>query len=139
MTMDTTLDTEKLKNVAAEVARKFGLLLVVLFGSYATGHTHRQSDIDVAMLSEQPLDIREQIRIGFELERALRAGPVEVVDLKHAPPLLLKADATDGVVLYERDQGVFAEFQLRAMKRYVETRRLRELQKDALQAYLQTV
>lgn len=137
--MDTALDKEKLENASATVARKFGLSLVVLFGSQATGHTHRQSDIDIAIQSEQPLSISELITIADEIERAARAGPVEIVDLTHAPPLLLKAVAAEGVVLYESNPSEFARFQMYAIKRYIEAKPLFEMRKQALDAYLQTV
>ncbi len=133
------IEIEKFKEVASSVAKQHALLLMILFGSQATGQTHRQSDVDIAVLADRLLSINELIKIGYELEKVVRLGPIEMVDLKSAPPLLLKAVATEGKLLYECRSQLFAEFQIRALRRYFDTKPLRKLQEESLRAYLQTV
>lgn len=46
------IDREKIK----EVAEKYDLEFVVLFGSQATGQTHQKSDVDLGVISRSEVD-----------------------------------------------------------------------------------
>jgi len=48
--MDKNTVIEKVKQYAREVAREYPVRMVVLFGSYVTGHPRDDSDIDVAVV-----------------------------------------------------------------------------------------
>lgn len=48
--MDKTTVIERVKQFAAAVARELPVQQVILFGSYASGHAHEDSDIDVAVV-----------------------------------------------------------------------------------------
>ena len=65
-----------------------GIRLAILFGSHASGHAGSDSDIDLALLAENPLSsatIRDLVEaIGLEF-----GCPVDVVDLYHAPQPIL--------------------------------------------------
>ena len=62
--------------------------LAILFGSQATGHARPTSDIDLAVLADQPIDTHLKLelieRVGFELGRA-----ADIVDLHSAQEPLL--------------------------------------------------
>jgi len=126
-------------NLIKNLAEKYGLSLVVLFGSQATGATHAGSDTDIAFFSERPKNMREIAEMQMEFSTAFRIKNLELVDLAGKTPLFLKQVADEGVKLYEKDPSVFDEFRIYAFKRYVEARPLYALRKAQLQTFLQTI
>lgn len=101
--------------------------LAYLFGSETRGEARAGSDVDVAVLSDGPLGLDADGRIRDALAAALRR-PVDLVDLATAPPLLLRKILGGGKVVVCRDQGKRARFEMRAIARYLDTRRLRDVQ-----------
>src|SRR4051795_342848 len=89
------------------------LKLAVLFGSTARGQARKGSDVDLGLLVAP--DTREtRLKVLIELERA--AGrEVDPVFLNEAPPLLRFEISRDGVVLLEREEGLWIGFRARAM------------------------
>ncbi len=77
-------DLEKVKRVVLR-----GLegtpVRVYLYGSFARGQAVRTSDIDVAVLPEQPLRPGVLARIREALDESTVPYPVEVTDLSEAP------------------------------------------------------
>ncbi|MBI2623501.1 MAG: nucleotidyltransferase domain-containing protein [Candidatus Liptonbacteria bacterium] len=116
----------------AALAEKYGLSLVVLFGSQATGQTHKESDVDVAYLADKKLSFDDEVLLNFDLTEVFRNDKVSLVNLKTAPPLLAKQIVTNAVVLYERSQSLFNEAYLYALRNYDDAEILFELRRDFL-------
>ncbi|MBI3812688.1 MAG: nucleotidyltransferase domain-containing protein [Nitrospirae bacterium] len=109
--------------------------LVVIFGSVVSGKVHRSSDLDLAILADEPLDT---VQITSELIRLLHINNIDVVDLRRANPLLAREVVRQGTVLHERDSGTYARFVSLAVRRYADTRKLREAHKQVVNQFLQT-
>lgn len=123
--------------VIKTLADKYGLSLVVLFGSQARGKTHPGSDTDIAFFSEQPKNMRDIAEMQMEFTEKLRIKDIELVDLAGKAPLFLKRVADEGRALYEKNSGAFDKFRIYAFKRYVEAKPLYRLRHASLQRYLQ--
>lgn len=128
------------KNVQAELANQLAPLfarpdiqLVILYGSAATGRTHRRSDLDLAILGDQPLDL---IELTNQVIILTHRNEADVVDLRRASPLLAMEVARSGRPLYERSPGLYAQFCSLAYRRYVDTAKLRNAQKQAIARFL---
>src|SRR3989344_1573529 len=131
--------TEKETKELGAVAEKHGLKLLVLFGSSATGKTHKESDIDVAYLAKKDLELSEEARLIIELMPILKSQSVDLVNIHLAPPLLLYAISDHGQVLYQADPLNFYELRAYAFKRYVEAKPLFELKERRLKEYIQSI
>lgn len=121
----------------AKLAEQYGLRLVLLFGSQATGLTHPRSDIDIGVMSHAPIDVmgsRTQLELDFQT--IFGRADVEVVDLLTAPSLLQYEATQQGKVLYEIEPDVFNRFQIYAMKKYLETAPLRRIRDAALEEFM---
>jgi predicted nucleotidyltransferase len=87
--------------------------LAVLFGSLARGQARKDSDVDLGLFLE-PVSRRERLHVEAELARA--AGrEVDVVYLNEAPPLLRFEIARDGILLLEREEGLWTRCKVKAM------------------------
>ncbi|UJS20313.1 MAG: nucleotidyltransferase domain-containing protein [Candidatus Brocadia sp.] len=94
---------------------------------------HKKSDIDLAFLFDKPADI---LTLTNRIIRLLHTDHVDVVDLKRASPLLRYTSVKHGMLLYEREPGMFHEFYSLAFRRYVDTKKLRDAQTKAIQQFL---
>lgn len=112
------------KREITEVAKRHGLALVVLFGSQATGHTHKKSDVDIGYIADRDIDYRENYNISLELARIFKNPDVELVNLKNVSPEFKKQVAGTGIVLYD-DASRFDSFSIYAHRIYMETKPLR--------------
>ncbi len=85
--------------------------LLVLLGSRATGAAHAASDWDLGVLGDGDLDLSS---MRADLVARLGTDDVDLVDLRGASAVLRRDAAANGLVLAERDEGAFVEFQIEA-------------------------
>ena len=106
----------------------------MLFGSQSTGLTHIKSDVDIAVLADHPLNPYEIAECAYAFSIALQRPDIEIVDLQHTSPLLMKAVA-HGTVLFESAPHLFSQFQMYAFKRFVEAKPLYALRRTSLKQF----
>lgn len=126
------MNIEAIKPRITEFAEKYGLTLVVLFGSQVTGQTHKESDVDVAYMSERKLSFNDEALLNTDLTTIFRNDKVSLVNMKTASPLLLKQIVINVMVLYEKSSSIFNEMYLYALKKYDDAKPLFELREDFL-------
>ena len=95
------------------------LRLAVLFGSAAVGRRRPDSDVDVAILTADPIDADRARDFIVDLARAAEAD-VDLVDIDQAPTLLKWRIAVHGVPIVEAAHGEFARFRARAASEYID-------------------
>ncbi|MDP2909562.1 MAG: nucleotidyltransferase domain-containing protein [bacterium] len=117
---------EKQKKKIEEIARKYGLRLVLLFGSRVSGRTHKESDYDVAYLPEKELTGEEEIQLNYEFTNIFQYDRVDTVDIRKAPPLLLYAVFNECQILYKEDDLIFPTRRAYAFKKYIEAKPMLE-------------
>lgn len=129
------LTIEEIRERLVPLFKERDLRLILLFGSALTGAVHKKSDIDLAFLFDRPVDI---LSITNSVIRLLHTDKVDVIDLKHASPLLKYSVAEKGRLLYEKSPGIFNEFYSLAFRMYVDTRKLREARETAIKYFLES-
>lgn len=115
--MTPDIDREKLERTS----HRYGLDLVVVFGSQATGNAGPGSDVDVAVRMDHRDWDNPTIELDLigELVDALgENNDVDVAFLNGASPLLLFEVARTGIPVYQREPTAFFEFQSYAARRY---------------------
>lgn len=122
------MDKVKCNNLTfKQIAQKFGLDFLVLFGSQSNGLVHKQSDYDIGYSSNEKIDFNAEYQITMRLKDALNHSKIDLVDVRRASPLLAKKALLEGELLAENIPHSFAQEQIRAYHNYVETKPLREL------------
>jgi len=118
-----------------EIARRYDLDLVIVFGSQTREQARPGSDIDVAVrwIRRDWEDVERELALIGELTEAIWGdGDIDVSFLNGASPLLLFEVACSGVPLYERQPGGFTLFQSYAARRYYDQIKFSELQSEYL-------
>jgi predicted nucleotidyltransferase len=119
-----------------------GIVSIYLFGSFAEGRSHRESDVDlgVALRREShPTAARRfdrRLQLAGRLSAAFDGRPADIVILNDAPPHLARRIVTRGRRLFcadERaDRALVRDVQLRAADLDPFLRRMREIKLKAL-------
>ncbi len=96
------------------LTRHPSIVVVILFGSLATGYSRNDSDLDLAVASTAPLD--PQIRIQLIEELAVGLGrPVDLIDLAQTHGPLLQQILTKGRLLLCTDRTRYADLLVRVV------------------------
>ncbi|MFA6552541.1 MAG: nucleotidyltransferase domain-containing protein [Candidatus Paceibacterota bacterium] len=131
--------TEEQKKQIAEIAKNHKLALLALFGSYATGYTHKRSDVDVGFISEREIDFRENYEICEKLAPIFHNHDIDFVNLNNISPDIKKQVADQGILLYADSHAIFELFKIHANRIYLETKPLRIYRdrrlKDIIKSY----
>lgn len=69
-----------LESIRAILARHSDIRLAILFGSMATGHASRDSDVDLAVAAERALNVNEKMVLMAELAE-VTGRPIDLIDL----------------------------------------------------------
>ena len=136
MTTDPPMPSlERLRQAAVRLGGELDARLIVLFGSAArAGETPR--DLDVGILTDRPFD---PVAATNRLIRLLGIQQVDVADLRRADPLLLALAARDGIALFEGAPGAFAAFASLAARRFADTRKFRDAEREGVQSFARAV
>lgn len=110
-----------------EIAKKYNLKLLLLFGSQASGKAHPMSDFDFGFISEKELEYKEKGELAHDLVMLMEFPNVESVDLKKAAPLLLKEIVKNKQVIFEKE-GAYSDFFSHATRTYFEAKSIFKLQ-----------
>ena len=113
------------------IAQKFGVGLIVLFGSVARGKIHEESDIDIGVLTDRPITFNKRLKLWLELSSLFRAD-IDLAMLNHAEPVFGFQVARDGKLLFERDKFVWENWRSYKIRQYWDTKKFR----DDLERYL---
>lgn len=122
----------------ADFCRENNIRLAILFGSRVTGRARDESDFDLAVMfdSSYPNDIFARGKIKRSLIRKLAtffsSSRIDLVIINDASSFLIYHVTQTGKVLYEADQGEFANLASLAIRQYSDGQLFREAEKQYL-------
>jgi predicted nucleotidyltransferase len=112
-----------------DIARTYGVVLLVQFGSTVSGHEHAKSDFDLAALLEDP---RPSLQVFSDLLHDLQTlSPDRKIDLaliNRADPLFLKRIVEQCRLLYGSPRRL-NELKMYAFRRFHDHRRYLALER----------
>ncbi len=94
------------KTVTAALAGETGLKVVIVYGSAAAGTMRADSDVDVAVLFDKPLDMDARLALWGKLTDAVRRE-VDVVDMYGLSGEILHQILTKGRVVIKNDETAY--------------------------------
>jgi len=113
----------------AETARRYGIRLVLQFGSTVTGAFHPMSDVDIAVQFDHPdVPLRVLVEVTEELGKLIPDQKIDLAVLNRADPLFLKQIVDRCRLLFGRSQDL-ALLRMYAFKYYQDYRRFLALER----------
>ncbi len=107
--------------------------LMIIFGSRVSGNARTDSDYDVAILAEDRISFEDKIKF-VELTAQKLGVPedlIDIVDLQVASPLLKRAVAETGELIFGTKEDFFT-FRFMAWKEYIDTAKFRRYRSTML-------
>lgn len=128
--------TENLKPKLEILRLRYQLRFIILHGSYALGKEHAESDLDIAVVGNQPIGFREIMDIQRSLGELLEAVDIYDLDVKslnRVDPLFRYLVVRDSILL-AGDLHDYNEFKAYAFRDYVDSIDLRMLERRMIQS-----
>lgn len=123
------MNSDTLQNIREFLIKKINPIFIIVFGSYAKGSTHHDSDIDIAFYADDAqLNTYDLFIIAQELADNLKIE-VDLVDLQTASTVFKAQIYTTGVVIYSTDDTLLQKKQMTALSMYA---KLNEERQDIL-------
>lgn len=103
------LKKEDLQKIIAFLQSKMKLRLLILYGSYASGHATEKSDIDLAFLADDDIDsFKLWYEISQELASLMHVESVDLVNMKTIDTVFRFVIVSTGKVIFQ--DGDFDEY-----------------------------
>lgn len=96
-----TYSIEEIKSTVSEIAKRYGVERVTLFGSYARGEARPESDIDLHIDKGNIRGLFQLSGFHLELEKALNTH-VDVLTTESLNDKFLKRISREEILLYEQ-------------------------------------
>lgn len=119
-----------------EIAKKFGIYFILLFGSKAEGVDTSESDTDIAVYADHVLSEEEKISLAFELSLILETENIDLVDIKIAPPMLKRKIFENYKILYLKESSILYQVELSTLKEYEEVKVLYKIRDERIKEFL---
>ncbi len=119
-----------------EIADKYKLELVLLFGSRLSTDLHFESDIDIAVYGKEILSEEEKIQLVYELSNIFHSDDVDLVDLRTASPFLEKEILNNYKVLFQKDETLLYRLELANMHKIKEIEILEQIRRERLEEFV---
>lgn len=111
------LTEEVKKKLIDRIAQEINPAFIMLFGSFAKGTHHADSDIDLAFFSAKQLSSYERFLLASEL--AMISGhEVDLVDINQIDTVFTMQIFEQGIPIYIQDSNEFTRQRMRAYSMY---------------------
>lgn len=108
--------------------KKESVVLCYLFGSFARGESHKDSDIDIAVLFDKAVNkdkiLEKEGKLISLFSKSFPGREINLVNLAVASPLLIQNAIIEGKLIYARGENERILFQVEALHKYEEYRHL---------------
>ena len=114
---DFMIDIEKIKIIKKDLVKALDPSLIYIFGSISKDKVRKDSDIDIAILTDRQIDEYKLFILSQKLADVLKRE-VDLVDLNKASTVLKVQIIKTGKLIYNSDNLRKMYFQMRAMRDY---------------------
>ncbi len=126
--LDNKIQTEIINFLTKKVSPE----LVYIFGSTIKGTSNKNSDIDIAYLSDQTLDEYQTFMLAQELAGIINVD-VDLIDLKKASTVFQGQIVSTGQVIYCLDDKTRMNYEMKTLKMYAKLNEERKFIIDNVQ------
>jgi len=129
---------KNLKPKINNLAKKYNLSLVILYGSHARGKVHKESDIDIAVLGARPIPFEKLIDLNNEFAEIFKVKEIDVKSLHNTNSLFRYQVMYKGILLYGKSYD-YNSFKSYAFRDYYDSQDLLRLKEVFIKKRLQNL
>ena len=129
---------KNLKPKIDNLAKKYNLSLVILYGSHARGKVHKESDIDIAVLGARPIPFEKLIDLNNEFAEIFKVKEIDVKSLHNTNFLFRYQVMYKGILLYGKSYN-YNSFKSYAFRDYYDSQDLLRLKEVFIKKRLQNL
>lgn len=118
----------KCKDILAQYEN---IVFAYIFGSYVQGKMRKDSDIDIAIYTEEKMDVDTYLEIKLILTEACKRE-VDLVILNDATPLLKYEIYKNNILLFSRDKTIETGYKVKTLFEYNDIKRYLDLSYDRM-------
>lgn len=133
--IEITLEKQEM---IGKMADKYGLNLILLFGSQVKGKTRKESDYDIAYLADKKLSFEDEGGMIINLAKIIGARDERLInlsDIGKAGALLLKEIFDRHQIIFYADRNIYDSYKIFAVKNFIENRPLFDLRNYLIEKY----
>ncbi len=124
--------SEKEKNIIIKFLKsKIDPKLIYLYGSYAKGETREDSDIDLAVYTDEDINAYDLFIISNQLSHELKKE-VQIVNLKHLDTVFAAQIIAYREELYSSDDFLATSYNMKTLREYAKLNEERKVVLDAI-------
>jgi hypothetical protein len=120
--MNTSDLVDTLRRYLPQIVKDLPVQLAYLHGSAARGEATPSSDVDIALLCNEETSLSQRLRlmldVSAELSRQAAIAEADVRIVNDAPLVFRGRVASEGILLYARDDAQRVEFETRTRDEY---------------------
>ena len=132
------INIKNLKPKIDNLAKKYNLSLVILYGSHARGKVHKESDIDIAVLGARPIPFEKLIDLNNEFAEIFKVKEIDVKSLHNTNSLFRYQVMYKGILLYGKSYD-YNSFKSYAFRDYYDSQDLLRLKEVFIKKRLQNL
>lgn len=111
-----------LEKLVPEIIARFPSITVMyLFGSHASGKSGPESDVDIAVFTDEKETPTMDLELGVFLQQKLHQ-PVEVVIMQKVSPILQHEVLGKKIRIFEKNRGIRAFSENQSLRAYLDAR-----------------
>lgn len=125
------LSREDIQKIQDYFASQKDVIAVYLYGSFADENPHKGSDLDVAVLFDEEVNLYNRLGslYGNFPKLSIQAEPeVRNISLQDSPVFLM--NVIQGKCIYAKDEVKRVEFEVAIMREFYDTQKLRNIDYD---------
>ena len=124
-------DDSQIEKIVDFAKTKPEISVIYLFGSHASDHERRGSDIDLGVLFNESVDGFKRIDMETEISNLLKKD-VDLVDMKKSGPFLRHQIHKHGKLIYHDESDYAYIFRAKSINEYLDTNYTRRLRRAYL-------
>jgi predicted nucleotidyltransferase len=119
-----------------DIASRYQLDLILMFGSRSTGKVHPESDIDIAVYGKKVFSEIDKIQLIYELSNVFHTDKIDLVDLRTAAPFLRREVFKNRKILLQRDSMLLYQLESANMHEIKELEILDQIRRERLEEFV---
>ncbi|MFH0948262.1 MAG: nucleotidyltransferase domain-containing protein [Elusimicrobiota bacterium] len=124
------------KNKLIKIAKKYGLKLIVAFGSAVSGKIHSDSDVDIAVLPKKDIRTHSFFSLISDLNAVFPEQEVDLSLINRANPLLLHKICFNPFLLYGKISDL-NNLRIYSFKNYIDYQPFFKIEENYVNKFIQ--